>query len=262
MIGLYGLFFYRFSRIVALIHRLADVGNDERAVILKQVSEEMKKMDVKGEIADKTFPEALNLFGLTLSRKSLQRYAQHEKNGLIRTIEEIRQFSSELDGRLKDELESVWFMYLPKEQADLYNNLQPFGSEVNSKFPNENDDIEEAAKCLATKRSTATVFHLMRVMEAGVQSLGAKLGIQLTQEKVWQNILEEINKAINKMKPATSEDKELQASYAESSAYLFNVKLAWRNPVMHPKAKYTEEEAEQIFLHVKTFMRHLATKIL
>ena len=36
----------------------------------------------------------------------------------------------------------------------------------------------------------------MRVMETGVQEFGNKLGVSLAKDKNWQNILDEVNKAI------------------------------------------------------------------
>jgi hypothetical protein len=39
----------------------------------------------------------------------------------------------------------------------------------------------------------------MRVMETAVQVLGNRLGVQLTADKNWQNILDEANKAIKGM---------------------------------------------------------------
>jgi hypothetical protein len=33
-------------------------------------------------------------------------------------------------------------------------------------------------------------------------------------------------------------------AYAEAASHLYNVKVAWRNEVMHPKQTYTFEEAE------------------
>jgi hypothetical protein len=122
--------------------------------------------------------------------------------------------------------------------------------------------MEEAGKCIASARETAAVFHLMRIMEVGVQKFGRKLGVGLTNEKVWQVILDEINKAIKNKQVKTSKQKARQAIYAECAAHLFNVKLAWRNPVMHPKASYTAEETEEIFNHAKSFMRHLAVNVL
>ena len=44
-------------------------------------------------------------------------------------------------------------------------------------FPAANHEASEAGKCFATARYTACVFHLMRVMEVGVQEFGAVLSV-------------------------------------------------------------------------------------
>ena len=36
---------------------------------------------------------------------------------------------------------------------------------------------------------------------------------------------------------------------------------AWRNYAMHGKTQYGETEAEKVFEHVRSFMRHLATRL-
>jgi HEPN domain-containing protein len=125
------------------------------------------------------------------------------------------------------------------------------------KLPRASEDIAEAGKCFALTRYTACVFHLMRVMELAVQELGKRLNIKLTGEKNWQNILDEVNKALKALPAKTPAEKKKQARLAEASANLFNVKLAWRNPAMHPKRTYTEEEAERLMTGVKAFVRHI-----
>lgn len=162
--------------------------------------------------------------------------------------------------RIEDQLDQTWFLYVSKEQAKYYDAKTLFGEEVAKIFPNTVVDIEEAGKCFATGRYTASVFHLMRVMELAVQHLGRLLKVKIPEEKNWQNILDEINSQIRKMRPRTAKQKAVRDSYSASAAHLHNVKEAWRNRVMHPKATYTEEEAADVFVHVKTFMAHLAKK--
>ena len=116
------------------------------------------------------------------------------------------------------------------------------------------EDISEAGKCLALNRATASVFHLMRIMEIAVQRFGDKIGVALATDKNWQNILEEINKAIKALDQKSLKTK----AYAEASAHLYNVKVCWRNAVMHPKQTYTPAEAEVLFPAVKSFIRDLA----
>ncbi len=90
-------------------------------------------------------------------------------------------------------------------------------------------------------------------MEVGVQKFGDKLGVMLTEKKVWQVILDQTNAAIKKLPPKDPTGP----AYASIYAHLYNVKLAWQNEVMHPKATYTDEEAVGIFQAVRNFMIEL-----
>ncbi|HEY2849107.1 MAG TPA: hypothetical protein VGI97_04465 [Gemmatimonadaceae bacterium] len=121
-------------------------------------------------------------------------------------------------------------------------------------FPDLATDIDEAGKCFGTGRFTACVFHLMRVMERGVGEFGKLLGLTITQESEWATILNTVDAKVDAMPKS---DKTRQ-QIAETSSLLHAVKLAWRNPAMHPKATYTEEEANRIIEAVSTYMRDLA----
>jgi hypothetical protein len=96
----------------------------------------------------------------------------------------------------------------------------------------------------------------MRVMELGVQELGTRLRVSINpKEETWHQILLHVNKAIEAMPVTTAVEKAAKAEFAACSAHLNNVRIAWRNEVMHPKATYTEEESKDVFNHVKTFFR-------
>jgi len=145
----------------------------------------------------------------------------------------------------------LYFLHLTKDERDLFEPTTPlFGSKVEEKLGEVSFDIAESGKCLAIERSTASVFHLMRIMEVGVQKFGDKLGISLTEEKVWQVILDGVNKHIKTL----PQKHELTKRYASVSAHLYNVKLAWRNETMHPNAIYDHEQALGIFSAVRRFM--------
>jgi len=161
----------------------------------------------------------------------------------------------ELYNRMLDELNDRFFLSISAEDVKHYRQSEPlFGKDVEAKFPEMSEDIAEAGKCLALERPTAAVFHLMRTMEIAVQRFGDKLGIRLASEKNWQNILDEMNKAIKALDQKAAQTK----AYAEASALLYNVKLCWRNAVMHPKQTYTTEEARALLNAVSVFIRDLA----
>lgn len=160
----------------------------------------------------------------------------------------------ELDRRIRDEMGTRLFMFVPSDMAKFYDKKELFGPDVNAAFPSVQFDVVEAGNCYAAGRATACVFHLMRIMEIGVQEFGTRLGVSLVNEKNWQNILDEINKAIKGLPP--KDPKTVEKS--EAAANLYSVKLAWRNQVMHPKGIYTLEEAKNLINLVGVFMRQLA----
>ena len=66
-----------------------------------------------------------------------------------------------------------------------YRPAEPlFGAAVEAKFPEMSEDISEAGKCLALNRATASVFHLMRIMEIAVQRFGDKIGVALAKTRI------------------------------------------------------------------------------
>jgi hypothetical protein len=171
-----------------------------------------------------------------------------------------RELSTTLDhinGTIIIEMGQSLFMYIDQDRAKMYNKPELLGSSVNAKFPTVQFDVVEAGNCYAGGRGTAVVFHLMRIMETGVQAFGSKLGVPLTDQKVWQVILDGINA---KIKGLPSKDPGT-VKMSQASANLYAVKLAWRNEVMHPKDTYTLEEADNLIRQVKIFMEQLATII-
>ncbi len=139
-----------------------------------------------------------------------------------------------------------------KHSHYMAEDISFFGHDVEDAFPAASEDIAEAAKCLALQRYTAVVFHLMRAMESAIQKLAGHLGVSCA-EKVWGHLLSDISKAIEKMPKGPKRD-----AWSQNHALLYHVKQAWRNDTMHPKATYTEDQAESVFAAVKSFMDHLA----
>jgi len=152
------------------------------------------------------------------------------------------------------ELESRIFFHVQPASALFYDQAELFGAPVNAKFPSIQYDMVEAGNCYAASRSTACVFHLMRIMEVGVQAFGEKLGVTYPDSKNWQNILDESNKAIR----ALPQKDRSTIKLCEISANLYSVKLVWRNEVMHPNDTYTLEEAENLIRLVKLFLSNLS----
>jgi hypothetical protein len=181
------------------------------------------------------------------------------------TRRETAKLYLELQGRIDDELEENILISVDPSHANLYTNLQLFGQRVGDAFPSAAIDIEEAGKCLALGRSTAAVFHLMRVLESGLRALGASLGdptLDANANPTWDRILKRGD--IELLKSADKRSREWQAKgefFTDAIANLRAVKTAWRNPTMHVIGVYDPEKALDVFNTVGALMRHLATEL-
>jgi hypothetical protein len=145
-------------------------------------------------------------------------------------------------------------------ERDLYAPSAPlFGQDVEDKF-NVAEDIAEAGKCLALGRTTSSVFHLMRTVEAAVKKLGEALNVTVVDKHnvdlAWGPILANINAAVGDMPKGDRKDE-----WSHACSLLYHVKQAWRNDTMHPKRTYTEKEAKKVFDATGAFMQALAQLI-
>ena len=158
---------------------------------------------------------------------------------------------SDIGIRIYDELSLKHFFVLGAAESQMYKG-DYFTHEILAAFPSTTEDLEEACKCIAFGRYTASVFHLMRAMEFAVQALASELKIA-NVARDWGKLLSDMSKQIEPMPKSPERDR-----WSESHSHLYHVKQAWRNDVMHPKATYTEEQAEDVIRAVRSFMKHLA----
>jgi hypothetical protein len=207
--------------------------------------------------------EEADLLGLSGAIKEIGR----AQRALKRKIpSEIVQALDNVTRRTLDELQSVMFLHIRPEGVKYYDGKELFeeglfGQRVYIKFSAVAEDIEEAGKCFALQRYTATVFHLMRVMEYAVQKIGKKLKVKLKKaikDESWYNILKAINDVVKVMPEGTTRQKEKKDKYAGAAVHLNNVRIAWRNKVMHPKQTYTEEQAKTVLGAVEVFLKDIA----
>jgi hypothetical protein len=78
-------------------------------------------------------------------------------------------------------------------------------------------------------------------------------------ELTWQNILDEINPRIKALPRKTLVQKRKFEKFSAAQSYLYAVKDAWRNPIMHPRASgYNDTQTNDILNQVRAFMHELA----
>lgn len=168
---------------------------------------------------------------------------------------------------LEREMADKTFFYISPERGKFWPRIEepnPFGDEVAASFWSSYFDAGQAGICLAIGLGTASVFHAMRVLEIGLSSFGAVFGVSLEHTN-WQPVLKQIESKIREMRSdpiwrKTPDCKQKQEDYAQIASHFGVLKDAWRNYTMHTRGKYTEDEAELIYLNVKGFMQKLAKR--
>jgi hypothetical protein len=169
-------------------------------------------------------------------------------------VSDVQRKLEQIVDAVETDLHNKLFMYLPADKLPYYHEAALFGDDVETKLPTVSGDIAEAGRCFALGRHTATVFHLMRVLEAAVQEFGRSLGITINPRDMWDTILRQVQAAIPAM-PHGARRAACEGLYAALNA----VRIAWRNPTMHGVDRtYTEEEAEQIWNCTRAFLVQLA----
>jgi hypothetical protein len=176
---------------------------------------------------------------------------------------DLRRTLVALQERIYDALEELVCLQVPSGKADYYNEAKLFGDEVALKFSSANYDIEEAGKSFAVGRYTATVFHLMRVVEVGVRAFAKGLNVWTTvstAQPSWGEVLRLTNQEIQRLNKSGDPDwiSEKQSFFENIQSDLSAVKNSWRNTTMHVQKQYDEERAEDIYNSVKGFTRHIA----
>ena len=202
-----------------------------------------------------------NTLGLSISKMGINRIKDLLSQDKV-SLKQFVQLLNELDNRIIDEMKDRKFLCIESDKVKLLEGKNLFGMEVTNAFPSATVDIEEAGKCFAVERWTASVFHLMRVVEIGLQVLGDTLKLPLTTNRNWESILKKCDSEL--AKPLAQRSPEWAADdtfFSSTTAMLRSVKDAWRNPTMHVGKVYTEEQVEGIWNAVKAFMRLLATKL-
>ena len=205
------------------------------------------------------FKKQLLEIGLSTSAVAVEKlidYMQNEKTK--KTFGEMRFSINEFLNIVEYQLKGKRLLMLDTKHAEYYDKKGTvLGEEVLNRFSQIaelREDAAEAGNCFALENYTACVFHLMRIMERCVQKLGndLKLSEKITCDQEWQKILNNIRGKVKERYP--SEKDSARIKIESVIGHLETVKIAWRNPTMHPKATYTDREAEKIIGAVQAFV--------
>lgn len=215
----------------------------------------------------KNLPEHLNALGADVTLLCV-RDTEEVASRQWTDWKKIKECVEEISKTLTRELSLKTILVLGSQEANYYSPKSPlFGQNFADKFKTDGAfELDEAAKCLALSRPTAAVFHLMRILEIGINALAESLGIPnpvKPAERNWAIILKRIKEdGIDKKWPTAALRMSGEGLLFESLyASLDAVKNPWRNETMHVSGKYTDDEAKHIFVAVEGFMKKLSARM-
>jgi hypothetical protein len=203
---------------------------------------------------------------MPVSKRDAQALLQMYERREVRPTSDVSTVISTLYGSIVSEFEGRLVLVVGLSNAKLYEPNDPlFGVMVDKNFGSVTYEIEEAAKCLALARSTASAFHSIRCLEAVIGALSRCLGIPdptKASDRNWGKVLGNIKDELDKRWPSSSTRLSGDGEFFDGAyAALAAMQNPWRNATMHLDQKYTEEEAKHVFEVVKGFMMKLADRM-
>ena len=235
---------------IEMIHLLLTAENQVR----EKAGELTPILLASRDLANDKMVASLNKLELPVSVKTAEEMVAEAK-----TIEALHSAMEQLWNTFVLELDGRKFYGPVTKFASYYEQPKLFGDEVFNKFPSANSDIFEAGTCLALERGTATVMHLMRVVEVGLKALASTPGGVAQSD--WGGYIREIDDALTVRTKVAGKRTPDEQFYAEARVTIEGVKIAWRNPTMHVENNYSPERAEEILIAVRGLMRYLATRL-
>ena len=205
---------------------------------------------------------ALEHIGCNVSCASLKRIESDVASGsqgAISFAARIREVASTIQSEMALHL----FLWVQPHHAEFYSKTAEsvVGDECCTRFPSIKREVDEAVKCYAVGRFTASAFHLMRATEVVVKAL-AKAINAAPKHDAWRLVFEEMKSQVarpfgNRQKHWKTHGEFLHTIWADMCA----VAKEWRNDLAHTVDIYSEEEAKQLLGVIPVFLRHGATKM-
>lgn len=264
-----------FKPLADRIRRLTEmVGRCDAIDQLKRTTEvPLSYQDKAADRAEKALDAALSgleedlrIFELDAAsdRLMLLRQYRTEHPGFFGLF--LRPYIETLIEAMIGQLARRYYVFMPSDVANLYK--EPLGQFARSlfRFPSIKNDVEEACRCYALERYTASVFHSMGILQIGLYSLAAEVKVSFPfniELADWQAVIAQIESKIRAMQnlPKSDEKDDKLSFFSELAVQFRYFKDAWRNHVAHLREEYDKDQAHSILVHVRDFMELASTKL-
>lgn len=226
-----------------------------RSLSLMEHCEALDAIDMAEKFSDKC--------GLMSAKRQITRIRAGDSLSREADIKALKPLVAELIRRIQEDLEEIKLLHVSAHKAPYLDETVEALEPLQDPFPGAYDELISSRHSYALSLEQASVFHAMRALEIGLNSLATYLAIPIVKPD-WHHIIKdietkvkEINNSQEKLTGALRAQRQLLADAATNFRYF---KDAWRNHVMHVHGKYTEREAKKIMESVANFMLTLAEK--
>lgn len=163
---------------------------------------------------------------------------------------------------IRAELNTKSFVAVPPSKRHLFADGKHFGDLVADQFPGLAFNINEAGKCMALGRWTASTFHSILCLEGAIRALTRHLQIPdptTGAARNWSAIGRSVNDEMQRRWPprggaSDPNFKKIDRVFGALRA----LQNPYRNETMHLSASYSESEAAFHFEVVKGILREVA----
>lgn len=208
-------------------------------------------------------------YGLGTAKDRIERIILKTRAHEIFTYGEVLRQMQALLEAFEDDTKFLYLYCYPRDKVQTFLRSGADWEPALKAFPAISADLDHGMDLYALGHNMACIFHLMRVAEIGVQSLGKKLGVSLTKRSAnrladltWHQILDALNPKLKAISQKSIAGRAKFEKYSAIQSYLYAVKDAWRNPTMHPrKTGYNELETLNIINQLRSFMNELASVV-
>ncbi|MDZ4374448.1 MAG: hypothetical protein U1C74_23910 [Phenylobacterium sp.] len=156
------------------------------------------------------------------------------------------------------------FLHIEPRRRHLYEEGPHFGDKVALQFPGLTYNINEAAKCLALGRWTASAYHSLLCLEGALRGLTRCLGIPdptTGADRNWSAVGRSVGAEMKRRWPTAADRATAEfTAFDRIFGALQALQNPYRNETMHLSAQYGEEEAAHIFEMVKGLLQRAADK--
>jgi len=176
----------------------------------------------------------------------------------------------ELMAAVKRDAREEFFCHYPKDRIVFLQRMQVEWATVFASFPSAKREIEEGIDCYALGHNAACVFHMSRVGEIGLRTIGRELGVKAVRGgkvqiewATWGDVFKAIEPTIASIRQKSNGAQKTNALtfYERILSDLRAIQSLYRDQTMHLREQYDDGEAQSAMFRVRELMGVLASKL-